>query len=164
MRTGRLEAFSDGVFAIIITIMVLELRVPEDNASFSALKPILPKFVSYILSFIYVGIYWNNHHHMLYAVDKVKGNALWANHFLLFCLSLTPFTTAWMGENNFERNPVALYGFNLLMCAAGFTILQRRLMKGNEGHNSKAPLKVTGRNGFRLFFISWELPVHSSSR
>lgn len=133
MKTERFEGFSDAVFAIIITIMVLELKVPEDDASFAALKAMLPKFISYVLSFIYVGIFWNNHHHMLHAVEKLKGNALWANLFLLFWISLIPFTTAWMGENDFDKNPVALYGFVLLMCAIAFTLLQRRLMAGESG-------------------------------
>jgi len=103
MKTGRLEAFSDGVLAIIITIMVLEMKVPE-GAGFESLKPVLPVFFTYILSFIYLGIYWNNHHHLMQAVSKVNGKILWANLHLLFWLSLFPFVTGWMGENHFEKN------------------------------------------------------------
>ncbi|MEZ4881336.1 MAG: TMEM175 family protein [Flavobacteriaceae bacterium] len=124
MTTNRLEAFSDGVLAIVITIMVLEMQVPE-GSSWSHLKPVLPKFTSYVLSFIYLGIYWNNHHHLFQAIQKVNGKVLWANLFLLFTLSLLPFTTAWMGENHFEKNPVILYGLNLLLCAIAFLILEK---------------------------------------
>jgi len=124
MTTNRLEAFSDGVLAIVITIMVLEMQVPE-GSSWSHLKPVLPKFTSYVLSFMYVGIYWNNHHHLFQAIQKVNGKVLWANLFLLFTLSLLPFTTAWMGENHFEKNPVILYGLNLLLCAIAFLILEK---------------------------------------
>ncbi|MBL0246912.1 MAG: DUF1211 domain-containing protein [Chitinophagales bacterium] len=134
MKTGRLEAFSDGVLAIIITIMVLELKIPE-GVSFKALQPMMPIFVSYILSFIYVGIYWNNHHHLLHAVNKVNGTILWANLNLLFWLSLFPFTTAWMGEHEFQPNPIALYGFVLFMAALSFKILIFIILK-SEGKNS----------------------------
>src|SRR4051812_14049800 len=122
MGKGRVEAFSDGVIAIIITIMVLELKVPH-GTSLEALKPILPVFFSYVLSFVYLGIYWNNHHHMLHAARTVSGPILWANLHLLFWLSLTPFATAWMGENHFAPVPVALYGVALLMNAVAYTIL-----------------------------------------
>jgi len=108
MNKGRLEAFSDGVFAIIITIMVLELHAPEGN-SFENLKPLLPKFISYALSFTYIAIYWTNHHHMFQIVKHVNGKVLWRNMFLLFCLSLVPFVTAWMGENNFQVEPCELH-------------------------------------------------------
>ena len=128
MNKGRLEAFSDGVLAIIITIMVLELKVPHE-ADFSALKPILPVFLSYVLSFIYIGIYWNNHHHLLQATKKVNGKILWANLHLLFWLSIVPFTTAWMGENHFAPHPIALYGINLLFAAISYTILQSLIIK-----------------------------------
>jgi uncharacterized membrane protein len=128
MNSGRLEAFSDGVLAIIITIMVLELKVPE-GSSFEDLKPLIPKFLSYVLSFIYVGIYWNNHHHMFQATEKVNGKILWSNLSLLFTLSLIPFTTAWMGENHFETNPVALYGINLFCCAVTYAVLERYCIK-----------------------------------
>ncbi len=128
MNKGRVEAFSDGVFAIIITIMVLELHPPE-GASFEALKPVLPKFISYVLSFVYVAIYWNNHHHLLQAVKQVNGKVLWCNILLLFCLSLVPFVTAWMGENHFSSSPVALYGIVLLMASLSYPILQQSLIK-----------------------------------
>jgi uncharacterized membrane protein len=134
MGKGRLEAFSDGVIAIIITIMVLELEVPH-AVSFASLVPLLPVLLSYVLSFVYVGIYWNNHHHMLAACRHVSGAALWANLHLLFWLSLFPFTTAWMGENHFAAAPTAAYGGVLLMAALAYWILQRILM-GLEGHDS----------------------------
>lgn len=127
MSKGRLEAFSDGVLAIIITIMVLELTVPHESA-LAALRPLLPKFLSYALSFIYVGIYWNNHHHLLQATKHVNGRVLWANLHLLFWLSLFPFVTAWMGENHFAPWPVALYGTILLCAAIAYTILTRALI------------------------------------
>ena len=127
MGKGRLEAFSDGVIAIIITIMVLELKVPHGH-DFSALTPLLPAFLSYILSFIYLGIYWNNHHHMIHAAKKVTGRILWANLHLLFWLSLVPFATGWMGENHFEGLPSATYGFVLLMAAVAYFILQESLI------------------------------------
>ncbi|CAL66117.1 TMEM175 family protein [Christiangramia forsetii] len=134
MKTGRLEAFSDGVLAIIITIMVLEMKVPE-GAGFDVLKPILPVFLTYILSFIYLGIYWNNHHHLLQAVNKVNGKILWANLNLLFWLSLFPFVTGWMGENHFETNPTALYGMVLFLAALAFKIFVYYVIK-NEGKES----------------------------
>jgi len=124
---GRLEAFSDGVIAIIITIMVLELKVPH-NASIDALVPIMPVFISYVLSFIYIGIYWNNHHHMLHTVKSVNGKILWANLHLLFWLSMIPFVTAWMGENDFQMWPVVLYGIVLFMNAIAYTILTLSLV------------------------------------
>lgn len=124
MGKGRLEAFSDGVLAIIITIMVLELKVPQ-GTDFEALKPLLPNFLSYVLSFIYVGIYWNNHHHMLHATRRVSGRVLWANLSLLFWLSLFPFATGWMGENHFKSLPSAVYGFVLLMAAISYFVLQQ---------------------------------------
>ncbi len=138
MGKGRFEAFSDGVIAIIITIMVLELKVPH-GAELSALKPLIPVFLSYVLSFIYVGIYWNNHHHMLHAVTSVSGPILWGNLHLLFWLSLIPFATAWMGENHFASVPVALYGGVMLMCALAFMLLAR-LMTKHEGAESKLAL------------------------
>jgi uncharacterized membrane protein len=127
MGKGRVEAFSDGVMAIIITIMVLELKVPH-GAGFESLQPLLPHLLSYVLSFVYVGIYWNNHHHLFHAVDRVSGSVLWANLNLLFWLSLMPFATGWMGENHFEALPSAAYGFVLLMAAIAFYVLQRRIM------------------------------------
>ena len=123
MNKGRLEAFSDGVIAIIITIMVLELKVPHGEG-FEALKPVLPTLLLYLLSFVYVGIYWNNHHHMLHACGKVSGSILWANLHLLFWLSLVPFATEWMGANHFSATPTAFYGFVLLMSAVAYLILQ----------------------------------------
>jgi TMEM175 potassium channel family protein len=132
MGKTRLEAFSDGVFAIIITIMVLEMKVPH-GANFAALRPLLPVFLSYVLSFVYVGIYWNNHHHMLHATRRVSGGALWANLHLLFWLSLFPFATGWMGENHFEALPTALYGLVLLMAAIAYWLLQRSIIASEGG-------------------------------
>lgn len=128
MDKNRLEAFSDGVLAIIITIMVLELKVPHGE-DLATLIPLWPVLLSYVLSFLYVGIYWNNHHHMFKAVHEVNGITLWANLNLMFWLSLLPFTTGWMGENHFARYPVVLYGVNLLMCALAYAILQRTLLR-----------------------------------
>ncbi len=131
MGKGRLEAFSDGVFAIIITIMVLEMKVPRGD-TIDSLVPLVPVFLSYVLSFVYVGIYWNNHHHMLHATAKVSGSVLWANLHLLFWLSLFPFATGWMGENHFARLPSALYGAVLFMAACAYWVLQQALMS-SEG-------------------------------
>jgi len=128
MSRNRMEAFSDGVIAIIITIMVLELRVPI-GASFSALRPVTPVFLSYILSFVLLGIYWNNHHHLLQVVERVTGGVLWANLHLLFWLSLIPFATAWMGENHFASVPVAVYGVVLVFAAIAYFILTRTLLR-----------------------------------
>ncbi len=128
MKKGRLEAFSDGVLAIIITIMVLEMKVSHGN-DFASLKPLIPVVISYILSFLYIGIYWNNHHHLMHTVTHVTGDVLWANLHLLFWLSLIPFVTGWMGENEFAVIPVALYGFILLMAAIAYFILQTRILK-----------------------------------
>jgi uncharacterized membrane protein len=134
MKTTRLEAFSDGVLAIIITIMVLELKVPH-AAELSALKPMLPVLSSYVLSFIYLGIYWNNHHHLFQAAKEVSGGVLWANLHLLFWLSLFPFTTGWMGENHLAATPTAVYGFVLLMAAIAYYILERAII-AKEGRGS----------------------------
>jgi uncharacterized membrane protein len=128
MGKTRLEAFSDGVIAIIITIMVLELRAPHE-AELESLRPLLPAFLSYVLSFIYIGIYWNNHHHMLHVCRRVTGGILWANLHLLFWLSLVPFVTAWMGENHFEQRPVALYGVVMLMAGVAYYILEQILIR-----------------------------------
>lgn len=149
MGKGRLEAFSDGVFAIIITIMVLELKVPH-GAELEALAELGPVFMSYILSFTYVAIYWNNHHHFFHVVKKVNGKILWANMFLLFCLSLMPFTTGWMGENHFATWPVVIYGVNLLMCAIAYTLMSLAVVSsaGNEdvgkamGNDKKGKLSL----------------------
>jgi len=134
MGKNRLEAFSDGVIAIIITIMVLEMKVPHGD-TLESLRPILPVFLSYVLSFVYVGIYWNNHHHMLHASTKVSGPVLWANLHLLFWLSLFPFTTGWMGENHFAAWPSALYGVVLLMAACAYWMLQQAIIAA-EGPDS----------------------------
>src|SRR5258706_1961352 len=142
METNRLEAFSDGVLAIIITIMVLELKVPS-GTGFVALKPLLPIFLSYLLSFIYVGIYWNNHHHMLYATKEVSGAILWANLHLLFWLSLFPFTTGWMGENHVAPTPTAVYGFVLLMAAIAYYVLQRAIIT-EQGRDSLLAAAIGG--------------------
>ncbi|MFL5495481.1 MAG: TMEM175 family protein [Gemmatimonadales bacterium] len=127
MTKGRLEAFSDGVIAIIITIMVLEMKVPH-GADLSALRPLIPVFLSYVLSFVFVGIYWNNHHHLLHAARQVDGRVLWANLLLLFWLSLFPFCTGWMGQNHFASLPTALYGIVLLMAAYSYLVLQRAIV------------------------------------
>jgi uncharacterized membrane protein len=134
MPKGRLEAFSDGVLAIIITIMVLELRVPH-GSDLAALRPLLPVFLSYVLSFVYLGIYWNNHHHMLHATKHVTGLILWANLHLLFWLSLFPFVTGWMGENHFSTVPTAVYGGVLLLAAVAYYILQGAILRA-EGPGS----------------------------
>jgi len=134
MKTSRLEAFSDGVLAIIITIMVLEMEPPK-TFTLNALKPIFPVFVSYVLSYMYVGIYWNNHHHLFQIVEKVNGKVLWANLLLLFSLSLLPFATAWIGENIEEKLPMMLYGFILLAAAISFKILVHTIIH-TEGENS----------------------------
>ncbi len=140
MNKGRLEAFSDGVLAIALTIMVLEMKVPHATASLADLTPILPVFVSYVLSFLYVGIYWNNHHHMLQAAKQVSGGVLWANLYLLFWLSLIPFATGWTGESRFAAAPTALYGFVLLMAAIAYWNLQRTILvvHGNESMLARA--------------------------
>jgi len=134
MHTNRLEAFSDGVIAILITIMVLEMKVPH-GSDLSALLPLFPVFLSYVLSFIYVGIYWNNHHHMLHMCRRVTGGILWANLHLLFWLSLIPFATGWVGENHFTANPTALYGLVLLMSAIAYFILQHCII-ASQGPDS----------------------------
>jgi uncharacterized membrane protein len=142
MSSGRLEAFSDGVIAIIITIMVLELKVPH-GATLGALVPLIPVLLSYVLSFVYVGIYWNNHHHMLHATHSVTGRILWANLHLLFWLSLFPVTTAWVGENYMAPAPAALYGVVLLMAAVAYWILQQ-LIIASQGANSILKKAVGG--------------------
>jgi uncharacterized membrane protein len=134
MGKGRLEAFSDGVIAIIITIMVLEMKAPHGD-SLESLLPLVPVFMSYVLSFVYVGIYWNNHHHMLQASRKISGSVLWANLHLLFWLSLFPFATGWMGENHFSSIPSALYGVVLLMAAIAYWVLQQTII-ASEGPDS----------------------------
>lgn len=140
MSKGRLEAFSDGVFAVIITIMVLDLKVPA-GATFAALSSVLPVFLSYVLSFIYVGIYWNNHHHLLNASEKVSGRILWANLHLLFWLSLAPFVTEWLGENPHAPVPVALYGAVLLFAGGAYFILTKSLIH-RHGMDSRLALSI----------------------
>lgn len=155
MRTNRLEAFSDGVLAIIITIMVLELKIPHDPQP-SALVALWPVFSSYVLSFIYIGIYWNNHHHMLQASEKVSGGILWANLHLLFWLSLLPFTTGWMGENHFSRWPTMFYGVNLLCCAIAYFMLERSMIavQGPDGVLARAVgMDVKGKISPLLYLL-----------
>lgn len=143
MGKGRLEAFSDGVLAIIITIMVLELKVPHGE-DLSALVPLFPVFLSYVLSFIYIGIYWNNHHHMLHATDHISGGVLLANLHLLFWLSMFPFVTGWMGQNHFAKLPTALYGVVLFLAALAYWILEMTIIH-HEGHTSRLA-KAVGRD------------------
>src|ERR1044072_2067170 len=140
MRKSRLEAFSDGVIAIIITIMVLELKIPH-GADWAALRPVVPVFLTYVLSFVYLGIYWNNHHHMLYVTEHINGKILWANMHLLFWLSLVPFVTGWMGENHFAPLPTAVYGGVLFAAAIAYYILQR-LIIAQEGPHSRLKAAV----------------------
>ena len=151
MSKGRLEAFSDGVIAIIITIMVLEIKVPHGDSPV-VLTPLLPVFISYCLRFIYIGIYWNNHHHMLQAVHSINGIILWANLHLLFWLSLIPFVTGWMGENHFSNWPVFLYGIVLLMCAIAYLILSKVLIS-HHGKNSELA-RAVGRGKKEMVSVS----------
>lgn len=143
MGKGRLESFSDGVIAIIITIMVLELRVPHSEG-FDALVALFPAFLTYVLSFIYIGIYWNNHHHIFLTADRLPGSVLWANLHLLFWLSLFPFATAWMGESHFTSNPTMFYGFILFMASAAYVILERSIMAAEGPHS--VLMKAVGRD------------------
>ena len=143
MSKRRLEAFSDGVIAILITIMVLELRVPH-GTDLEALRTLLPVFLTYVLSFVVIGIYWNNHHHMFYLTDRITGGVLWANLHLLFWLSLMPFVTGWMGENHFSALPTALYGVVLLMAAIAYYLLQQAIIR-SQGHDSILK-KAVGRD------------------
>jgi len=164
MHKGRLEAFSDGVIAIIITIMVLELKIPHGDGP-AALVPLIPVFISYVISFVYVGIYWNNHHHMLQAVKTVNGAILWANLHLLFWLSLIPFVTAWMGENHFSSWPMALYGVVMVMCAFAYSILSHLLIK-NDGKNSNLSRAIgrgtKGKISVGLYLIAISLSMVNS--
>src|ERR1700740_2588864 len=146
MSKGRLEAFSDGVIAILITIMVLDLRVPHET-SLAGLRPVIPTFFSYVLSYVFIGIYWNNHHHLLHAAQRVTGAILWANLHLLFWLSLVPFATAWMGQNHFAPVTVAVYGVALLMTAIAFTILARALIACNGADSPIAIAIGSDRKG-----------------
>lgn len=158
MGKGRLEAFSDGVFAIIITIMVLELKVPH-SAELSDLAGLGPIFLSYVLSFTYVGIYWNNHHHFFHAVKKVNGKILWANMFLLFWLSLMPFSTGWMGENHFATWPVVIYGVNLLMSAIAYTILSNAVMAHHENKDMRQAIGSDRKGKISLLCYIIALPL-----
>jgi uncharacterized membrane protein len=152
MGKGRLEAFSDGVIAVIITIMVLELKVPHDSGM-EALMPLMPVFLSYVLSFVYIGIYWNNHHHMLHAVQHINGRALWANLHLLFWLSLVPFVTGWVNENHFAAAPVALYGFVLLMSGVSYYLLGRVLIAQHSKDSALARAMGKDFKGMTSLFI-----------
>ncbi|QRY59403.1 TMEM175 family protein [Sphingobacterium siyangense] len=155
MTKGRLEAFSDGVLAIIITIMVLELKVPE-GFTFVSLKPLYPKIISYIVSFVYVGLYWNNHHHLFQIVRKVNGKVLWSNLNLLFWLSLMPVTTNWIGESHFERDPIIAYGFVLIMCSISYNIVEYFVIQieGEESALKKAvKSKVKENISTALYFL-----------
>ncbi len=147
MHKNRLEAFSDGVLAIILTIMVLEMKVPHGDASLAALRPILPVFLSYLLSFVYLGIYWNNHHHLLQAAHGVNGRILWANLHLLFWLSLLPFATGWMGENGFAPRPVLLYNLVLLLAAIAYFVLSRALVSHHGADSALAQAVGRDRKG-----------------
>jgi uncharacterized membrane protein len=155
MTKGRLEAFSDGVMAIIITIMVLELKVPH-GAEISALLPLWPVFLSYVLSFIYIGIYWNNHHHLLHTVQRVDGSILWANLHLLFWMSLVPFVTGWMGENHFAKWPTALYGVVLLCAAISYWLLQKAIIAshGRESTLARAIGRDWKGNGSIVIYLA----------
>jgi uncharacterized membrane protein len=164
MSKNRLEAFSDGVIAIIITIMVLELKVPHGD-SLANLQPLIPVFLSYLLSFIYVGIYWNNHHHMMHTVQKVTGGILWANLHLLFWMSLVPFSTAWAGENNFSSTPALLYGINLFLAAIAYYILQQTIVR-SQGNDSLLQKAIgndwKGKTSPLIYFIAVLLSSWSS--
>ena len=157
MGKSRLEAFSDGVIAIIITIMVLEIKVPHGEV-IETLVPLIPVFLSYVLSFLYIGIYWNNHHHMFHATQNITGPILWANLHLLFWLSLIPFTTGWMGENHFAAAPSALYGVVLLMAAIAYWILQQRII-ASQGPNSILKKAVGGDWKGKLSLIQYAVAI-----
>jgi uncharacterized membrane protein len=159
MNKGRLEAFSDGLMAVLITIMVLELHVPR-GADWAALSPLLPVFLTYILSFVFLGIYWNNHHHLLHAADSINGKILWANLHLFFWLSLVPFVTGWMGENHFAPLPTAVYGAVLLMAAAAYRILVL-LIIAQQGKASRLAGLVGGdlKGNLSLFLYAAAIPL-----
>ena len=164
MTKGRLEAFSDGVIAILITIMVLELKVPHEDATPHALVSRLPVFLTYVLSFVYVGIYWNNHHHMLHATTRVTGGALWANLHLLFWLSLVPFVTGWMGENHYEPLPTAAYGVVMLFAAISYVILQATLLRDphNQALSRAVGSDLKGKISLALYLASIPLAFVAS--
>ena len=157
MGKGRLEAFSDGVMAILITIMVLELRVPE-GTDWAALSPLVPRFLSYVLSFVVLGIYWNNHHHLLHATDRVNGKVMWANLHLLFWLSLLPFATGWMGENHFAALPTAAYRTDLFMAAIAYWILENAII-AEHGPHSRLAVALGGNDGK----AKWSLVLYASA-
>jgi uncharacterized membrane protein len=157
MTKTRLEAFSDAVIAIILTIMVLELKIPHGD-SWAVLQPLLPVFLTYVLSFVYLGIYWNNHHHMLHATDRVTGAVLWANLHLLFWLSLIPFVTGWMGENHFAPLPTALYGVNLLLAAMAYTILQTTIIRA-QGPQGKLQRAVGGDRKGKISMVLYAAAI-----
>jgi uncharacterized membrane protein len=159
MSKGRLEAFSDGVLAVIITIMVLELSIPH-GSTFAALVPLFPVILAYALSFIYVGIYWNNHHHMLHATQHIDGSIMWANLHLLFWLSLIPFVTGWCSENHFAALPVAMYGVVLLMAAVAYTILQTRIIR-HEGAGSLLGRAVGRDNKGKVSLLCYAVAIPS---
>jgi uncharacterized membrane protein len=157
MTKGRVEAFSDGVIAILITIMVLELKVPE-GTDWTALRPLTPVFLTYVLSFVFLGIYWNNHHHMFHAVDRVNGKVMWANLHLLFWLSLVPFITGWMGANHFAPFPTAVYGAVLLSAAIAFTILKNTLI-AQQGAASRLAAAVGSDGKGKLSLVLYGLAI-----
>jgi len=159
MSKGRLEAFSDGVIAILITIMVLELKVPR-GADLGALRPVLPVFLTYVLSYLFLGIYWNNHHHMLHATARINGKILWANLHLLFWLSLVPFVTGWMGENHFAPLPTAAYGAVLLCCALAYTLLQATIVADQEaGSRLAAAVGSDAKGKLSLLLYALAIPL-----
>src|SRR5215204_2475796 len=156
MSKGRLEAFSDGVIAVLITIMVLELKVPH-GTGWTTVEPLVPVLMSYVLSFVFLGIYWNNHHHMMHTVDRINGSILWANHHLLFWLSLVPFTTGWMGENHWAPLPTAVYGAVLLMSGVAFLILEKTIIRQQGAHSKlKAAVgkDIKGKLSAGLYIIA----------
>ena len=157
MTTGRLEAFSDGVLAIIITIMVLEVKVPH-GSDLHALRPVVPVFLSYLLSFVYVGIYWNNHHHLFHATKEISGGVMWANLALLFCLSLIPVTTAWVGDNSEAPWPAALYGVLLLLCGFAYWVLERTII-AHEGTRSELARAVGRRIKERVSIVGYAVGI-----
>ena len=157
MTSERIAAFSDGVIAIIITIMVLELKIPH-GADLDAIRPLLPVFLTYVLSFVVVGIYWNNHHHMFFLTDRITGGILWANLHLLFWLSLMPFVTGWMGENHFAPLPTALYGGVLLMAGVAYYILERTIIR-NQGANSRLEAAIGNDLKGRMSVVLYALAI-----
>ncbi|MGH8541262.1 MAG: TMEM175 family protein [Stenotrophobium sp.] len=158
MGKGRLEAFSDGVIAVALTIMVLEMKVPQ-GADLDALRAVLPAFLSYILSFIYIGIYWNNHHHLLHTVKHISGAIMWANLHLLFWLTLVPFTTDWMGENHYAAMPTALYGFVLLMSGVAYTMLVHAIVVCHGGKDSELAAAIGSDTKGKLSLLAYALAV-----